>query len=309
MAVPRDFAYLGDLLAMAGEAERARELWLEAIRRGELGSTALWRKAAAGAAELPAAVLDRGRALLAAAARREHSDASIWHDLSLLERALGLVADSQRHAEKARAIADAPSPHRPGRVLVAAVYSVFGKPRGLMHEMTVSRRPAASGALETVLGNAPPDFRAGAVQIAATALDYARAHWPHLARGAEGFAYTLKIAKDDEPSIGTSAGLPIALAFLSLILERPLPADVAASGALVCDSQGEVAIRRIGDAIFKVKGAAHMNLRALVLPAENREDVERGDAVPQSISRRLVRYAHNLDAAVEAVWGPEAWEW
>lgn len=309
MAVPRDLAYLGDLCARAGEEERARGLWLEAIRRGEIGSTPLWRKAAAGAAELPATLLERGRALLAAAARREHSGAAIWHDLSLLEGALGLVGDSQRHEEKARAIAGAPPAHGPGRVLVAAVYSVFGKPRGLMHEMTVSRRPAASGALETVLGNAPPDFRAGAVQIAATALDYARAHWPHLARGADAFAYTLKIAKDDEPSIGTSAGLPIALAFLSLILDRPLPADVAASGAVVCDSQSEVAIRRIGDAIFKVKGAAHMNLRALVLPAENREDVERGDAVPQSISRRLVRYALNLDAAVEAVWGAEAWEW
>jgi tetratricopeptide (TPR) repeat protein len=308
-AAPLDLAYLGDLCAMAGEEKRARALWVEAIRRGEIDSAPLWRKAAPGAAELPASLLERGRALLAAAALREHSDAGIWHDLALLERALGLFADSQRHEEKARAIAAAPSLPRPGRVLVAAVYSVFGKPRGLMHEMTVSRRPAASGALETVLGNAPPDFRAGAVQIAATALDYARAHWPHLARNAGEFAYTLKIAKDDEPSMGTSAGLPIALAFLSLILDRPLPADVAASGALVCDSQREVAVRRIGDAIFKVKGAVHMNLRALVLPAENRENVERGDAVPQSISLGLVRYARNLDEAVEAVWGAEAWEW
>jgi ATP-dependent Lon protease len=119
----------------------------------------------------------------------------------------------------------------------------------------------------------------------------------------------LKIAKEDEPSSGTSAGLPVAIAFLSLLLQREVPKTIALTGALVCDSQGEIVLRRVGDALYKVKGAYHRNLRSILLPEENREDVEGGDIVPPAVARELVRYAARLSDAVELLWGPTVWDW
>jgi hypothetical protein len=70
-----------------------------------------------------------------------------------------------------------------------------------------------------------------------------------------------------------------------------------------------VAVRRIGDAVYKLKGAYHCNLSGLVLPEENREDIEPAAEVPRALSSSLARYVRSLAHAVEAVWGVEAWEW
>jgi predicted S18 family serine protease len=164
-------------------------------------------------------------------------------------------------------------------------------------------------AADGILGNATPEFRSMVPAILATTRDFARAHWPHLASDADDFAYTLKIAKEDEPSSGPSAGLPIAVAFLSVMVGRAAPDGLSMSGALVCDSKGEVSIRRVGDAAHKVKGTCHRNLSGIVLPAENREDVEDGEVLPLSLARAMVRYAGSLTEAVEVLWGAEAWEW
>jgi ATP-dependent Lon protease len=142
----------------------------------------------------------------------------------------------------------------------------------------------------------------------ATTLDFARAHWPHLSADSNNYAYSLKIAKEDEPSSGSSAGLPVALAFLSLILGRRVPPDLAASGSMVSDSQRHVVLRRVGDAPHKTKGAYHRNLSMLLLPEENRPDVECGDVVPLTVARDLVRYAADLSEAIEIIWGREVWE-
>src|SRR5262249_41702235 len=202
-----------------------------------------------------------------------------------------------------------------GRVLVGSVYSLNGKWKGLIHEIVASREPAPAGKggvlnpNDGVLGSVTPDFLTVIRSTLASTKDFARYHWPHLCRDADDFYYRLKIAKDDEPSSGTSAGLPVAVAFLSVLLGREVPKELALTGTLICDSQGELVVRRVGDAPYKAKGAYHRNLKSILLPEENREDVEGGDLVPSSVARELVRYAGRLSEVVEALWGPSAWDW
>jgi ATP-dependent Lon protease len=116
------------------------------------------------------------------------------------------------------------------------------------------------------------------------------------------------VTKEDEPSSGNSAGLPIAAAFLSVFLELPVPRNLTMSGAVVGDSHDHVSIHRVGDAIYKVKGAIHRNLDKIILPAENRPDVELGDVVPLKASSKIAAYAATLDDAVEIIWGRTAWD-
>jgi hypothetical protein len=46
----------------------------------------------------------------------------------------------------------------------------------------------------------------------------------------------------------------------------------------------------------------------ILLPEENRPDVECGDVVPLTVARELVRYAADLSQAIEIIWGREVWE-
>jgi ATP-dependent Lon protease len=160
-----------------------------------------------------------------------------------------------------------------------------------------------------VLGNVTPELRALARSTFDVVHDYARHTWPHLLRDVDAYRYSLRFSKDDEPSSGTSAGLPMAIALLSLLLDRPVPQHTCLTGTLVGDSVREVAVRRVGDAVYKVKGAYHRGLRRIIVPADNRDDVESGELVPGSIAKQLVRYARNLDDAVRELWGEEAWDW
>jgi len=323
-ATAKDFGYLADSLASAGQAREAHASYLEAVRRAP-ASVALWRQLlsglAAGQDERPVkalladpAIRNPAHEALRRSAIADHADPRPWQDLALIERFAGLEEDAARHEQKARALQQAlsRSPEL-GRVLVAAAYALYGKPKGIVHEIVATRRlvtAGAGGVLEEggILGSVTPDLSAVVRLTLATALDFARAHWPHLAADTNNYVYALKIAKEDEPSSGSSAGLPVALAFLSLILGRRVPSDLAVSGSLVSDSQRHVVLRRIGDAPHKVKGAYHRNLSMILLPEENRPDVECGDVVPLTVARELVRYAADLSQAIEIVWGREVWE-
>jgi len=246
----------------------------------------------------------------------DHADPRRWEDLAILESWAGLDQDASVHRAKADALREAIAASSDvGRVLVGAVYSLHGKWKGIIHEIHAIRtptKPGAGGVLDPeqgILGNATPDLIKIIRTTLATTKDFARSHWPHLCRDADDYFYALKIAKEDEPSSGSSAGLPIAISFLSLILGKEVPRDIAMTGELVCDSQGEAVLKRVGDALYKVKGAYHRNLPTILLPEENRPDVEAGDVVPLTVARQLVRYAANLRAAVEAIWGSKAWDW
>src|SRR5262249_55260608 len=138
---------------------------------------------------------------------------------------------------------------------------------------------------------------------------YARAKFTHLVGDIGDYEYHFKLTNEDEPSSGPSAGLAIAVAFLSVFLDRPVPDDVALSGVLVTEARDVLSVRRIGDADIKVHGALSQRLRRIVLPVETQRDVEDSDLLPRDAASRVVVYVKNLDEALEAVFGPEVWLW
>jgi len=324
-AAARDFGYLADSCLARQQWTDARTLYSEAVGRSP-SDPGLWRRLLrAPGDEVPPALAQRlrgpdflkeARRVLHHAARVKHADPQAWEDLARLEMWAKLDHEAGQHRAKAQALREAiAATNDVGRVLVGAVYSLNGKWKGLVHEMIASREPTAAGKggvlnpTDGVLGSATPDLLTVIRSTLVSTKDFAHYHWPHLCRDADDHYYRLKIAKDDEPSSGTSAGLPIAVAFLSLLLQKPVPKDVALTGTLICDSQGELVLRRVGDALYKVKGAYHRNLKSILLPEENREDVEGGDLVPPSVAGELVRYAARLSDAVEILWGSSVWDW
>jgi len=196
----------------------------------------------------------------------------------------------------------------PGRVLAAGVYRFNGKPKGLLHELWVHRTPTTPGRggvlpADEIHGNLTAELRAAIRNIFVTVHEYARTKLPELTRDLDDYIYSYKVPKEDEPSGGLSAGLPTALAFLSVFLQRPIAQTLASTGTLISESHDVISIGKIGDAEHKVKAAYHGNLRTLILPLANRIDLEPSPLVPLAITHEIVRYAANLDQAVTLAFG------
>jgi ATP-dependent Lon protease len=131
--------------------------------------------------------------------------------------------------------------------------------------------------------------------------EYAQAKFPHLTRDILDHNYGYKVTKEDEPSGGTSAGLPTALAFLSVFIQRPVSQNVASTGMLVTDAHDVLTVRTVGDIEYKVDGAYHRNLERILVPAGNQSILEQSAIVPRVIRERLVRYVADLDQVVGLV--------
>ena len=122
-----------------------------------------------------------------------------------------------------------------------------------------------------------------------------------LTRDILDYNYSYKVTKEDEPSGGTSAGLPTALAFLSVFIQRPVLQDIASTGMLVTDAHDVLTIRAVGDIEYKVDGAYHRNLNWIVVPGGNRPALEHSGVVPRAICEEFVRYVADFDEAVNLV--------
>ncbi|MCW5801252.1 MAG: hypothetical protein KIT31_02475, partial [Deltaproteobacteria bacterium] len=198
------------------------------------------------------------------------------------------------------------SEHAIGRVLAAAVYHLGTRPKGFLHEVAAYRMRTTAGAggvlpPDEIHGNLTPELRAAVRSAFISVRDYARAKFPAQTGDLDDYVYVYKLPKEDEQSGGLSAGLPTALAFLSVFLQRPVPRDVASSGALVCEAHDVIAIGPIGEAEHKVRAAYHGNLRSLLLPLANRDELERSTLVPRAITHEVVRFVADLDHAVRLV--------
>lgn len=121
----------------------------------------------------------------------------------------------------------------------------------------------------------------------------------------DDYTYAYKLPKEDEPSGGLSAGLPSALAFLSVFLQRPITPGVASSGAVISEAHDVITIGTVGEAEYKIKAACHGNLRSLILPLGNRAELERSTLVPRAITIDVVRYACDLDQAAKLAFGAD----
>lgn len=195
-----------------------------------------------------------------------------------------------------------------GRVLSAATYRFAGRIHGLIHEVWATRELASSGQGGTlrrddILGNVTDEMRGNIRSTFLAVREYAQAKFPHSTRDILEYNYGYKVTKEDEPSGGTSAGLPTALAFLSLFLQRPVPQDVASTGVVVTDAHDVLTVRMVGDVEHKVDGAYHRNLRTILVPTGNRPILERNSLVPREICDEIVRYVSDLDEAARLMFG------
>lgn len=315
-----DLKYQADLAAMGGSREEAIHRYGECLRRDpddiRIVGWLLEEYRRTGAAAIAAHFLEPGTAervegRLTAAIRFAPIRASLWRQREALHRIAGRFEQATRCAEKAEALErEAERRKAPvGRVLAAAVYHFVGKARGLIHEVWATRRPAdrgRGGFLEEILGNLTPELTQAVRNTFLSVREYARAKWPQETRDILDYTYSYKVTKDDEPSGGTSAGLPTALAFLSVFLDRPVPQDVASTGVLVADSHDVLVIKPVGEPEYKVRGACNRNLARVILPEGNRRDLAGSPLVPAAICAEVVSFVSDLDQAVVLTWGDEA---
>ncbi len=316
-----DRKYLADLALLAGEREPAIRLFLDTLAedpgdrwviRRLLGQAGLaeakpirkyFRQPEQGA---------RAQGILESSLRDSPLRSEYWQELAALHEIRGQHGEAQRCGERARVLAAAAERRASavGRSLSAAVYHFAGRAKGLVHEVWAERRPATPGRggyLEEILGGVTPELERSVRNIFLSVREYARAKLPQQTAGLFDFNYSYKITKEDEPSHGASAGLPSALAFLSVFLDRPLPQDLASSGELVADAHDVLVVRPIGEAEFKVHGAYNRNLRALILPEGNRKTLEISFRIPRAVRDEVVWYVPDFDTAVSRVFGSDIW--
>jgi len=197
-----------------------------------------------------------------------------------------------------------------GRALSAAVYRFAGQPEGLIHEVWAGREMAPAGrggALlkEDILGSVTSEMKESVRNTFFAVREFARSKFPHATQDLMEYNYSFKVTKDDEPSGGTSAGLPAALAFLSVFVQKPLAQDVATTGVVVADSHEVLTVRSVGDLIYKVEAAYHRNLRRIVAPSADRVQLEQSSRLPRRVLEETVRYVSSLDEVIPEVFNEQ----
>lgn len=318
-----DRKYLADIQRESGALDAAVETFLTTLsddpNDAHVVGFLLEHWARTGDERVAAALADDGlgtrvRESLEAALHASPRSAKLWLTLGAFLELQGKKAEAERHRDRAQAAREAQlRDARPvGRVLAAAVYNFVGKSKGLIHQVWADRKPVEPGRggflhAEDILGNVTPEMRHAVRNTFFAVREYARSRFPHRTTDILDYNYTYKVTKEDEPSGGLSAGLPTALSLLSVFLQRPVPQDMAFSGVLIADSHDVLVVRSVGDAEYKVKAAYHRNLRAIVLPTENRLELTQGQQVPRAACEELVRYASSFDEAISLTWGSRFW--
>jgi tetratricopeptide (TPR) repeat protein len=318
---PLDGKYRADLAVLEGDLEKAEALYLESIEADPQDAGIIeWllnRFEATHSTRVARHFRNpdgasSAEAVLASAMHRAPQRPSLWRQQAALARIRGRDEDAARLEERAAALeaAHARTHSTVGRALADAVYHFVGRAKGLIHEVWAARRPAGSGRggfLEEILGSLTPELTQSVRNTFLSVREYARAKWPHRTADILDYTYTYKSTKEDEPSGGLSAGLPTAIAFLSVFLNRPIPQDIASSGILIADAHDVAVLRPVGEVEHKVRGAYNRNLRRVILPEGNRAELAFSPLVPAAICQEIVAYASSLDEAVVLVFGEDIW--
>lgn len=310
-----DKKYCADLAVMADDGVQAQRLYCEVLVRdpGDLQALSwlLERLQSSGDQRIANLITNAAVAKASLAAITEElavrpSDSNMWRTLAFYYGLFSGHTSEQTQAQRrARTLREAEERgvQSIGCALAAAVYRFVGKAKGLIHQVWVTREKAqdtGGGQLpqDRILGNLTPEMRQQVLSTFLAVRQYARAKFPYFTEDLFDYDYTFKVTKEDEPSGGCSADLPMALAFLSVFLQRPLAQDTASTGVIVADAHDVLLVRRVGDIEHKLKGAYHRNLRRLIVPADNRADLEDSSFVPRPIAREVASYAATLEQAV-----------
>ncbi|HZO13440.1 MAG TPA: S16 family serine protease, partial [Polyangiaceae bacterium] len=236
------------------------------------------------------------------------TDPRPWRWLAELHRIASREAEATQARERTAVLERATEQRQRavGRVLSAAVYYFAGQPRGIVHELWASRERTKSGeggglSVEDVHGNVSAEMLANVRNVFVAVREYARARFPHLIEDLADYRYSFKVTKEDEESGGLSAGLPTALAFMSVFLQRPCSQQVASTGMMVSDAHDVLAVAAVGDVPHKVRAAYDRELRRIVVPAANRRILESSPLVPLAVREEIVVYAATLEEAMRVV--------
>jgi hypothetical protein len=253
-------------------------------------------------------------AALEAAVKSAPTDVRAWRRLATFFGLQPSLSEQRRQFEDratALELAAQDQARVSGKVLAAAVYHFLGRPSGLIHEVWATREmppPGHDGGTlrrEDILGAVTDELKDSVRNVFLAVREYARVKFPHRTRDLLAYNYCYKVTKEDEPSAGISAGIPTALAFLSLFLHQPVPPDVASTGTLVADAHDVLTVRPVGDIEHKVNGAYHRNLRMIVVPGGNRPQLEQSTLVPRAVTREIVRYAADFDEVARLAFGEQ----
>jgi hypothetical protein len=319
-----DQKYLGDIAALENDEACAARTYIDALTKdpGDLRLLGwlLDHRTGPGANAIAEffrtpAVSALTRADFAAAIAASPLNASLWR-----HHAAFLTFDAETSPEacaaafdRAKALADAAerNAHAVGRVLAAGVYHLIGKAKGLIHQIWADREPARGrqgGWLpdDKLLGNLTPEMRHEVRNVFLSVREYARAKFPHRTRDILDYSYTFKVTREDEPSGGLSAGVPTALAFLSVFLQWPVPQDIASTGVIVVDAHDVLTVQSVAETDVKVRGAYNRNLRMIIVPRLNQSALQKSTAIPPAICDEIVRYAADFDDVVRLVYGDDA---
>lgn len=326
---PEDVKYFADMCEEQGDPSGATALYLAALSSEDVADAHVLGKMLAledpAVLRLLATVFSdpekraRTYEAIKQLAKAYQLQPAAWHTLARFELLIGRTADAERHRAKAEALervrgADGP---RIGHVQVAAVYEFQGQKQGMVHEIWASRYRVGPHALAeggqldegSIFGNVARDMMRDIQNVFVAVRTFVQQKFPHLVEDLERHRYVLKVTKDDEPSGGNSAGIAVALAFVSVFLQKPIPRDFAITGSLVADSSSEIRLHRVADVDHKVLGVYQRRLSRLIAPAENRIDLEASHVVPRRVWESRVSFARNLTQVMKLVFGDDVWEW
>lgn len=286
------------------EACRLASSWL--LERdapdGPMGLVLAQALALAPNARPPYAALERARAALERMAHRVPPDEEALFALAVLAARMGRHDDAHAFVARLKAARRRPWPPA-GVVRAAAIYSLRGRQRGLVHDVIARRFPARAGEGGRLLdaeihGEFAPGGRAQIRRIFAAVREFLLARLPERRAAIDAWAYGLHVTKEDQPSGGPSIGLPVAMAFASAMLDRPVPGRMVFSGALSYDALGRIAVQPVGDAGLKLKGALHAGATLLILPRAQRDEVLSGQHVPRRIAEGSVAFVETFEEAL-----------
>lgn len=293
-------------LVAAGEGEEAaRRLAARLFAGGELDGPLAFLLANALAlapqAKVERPALELARASLDRLCARPAPDPEALFFLGLLSTRMGHQEDAHAIFRRIRAERRRIWPPA-GVVRAAAICSLRGRQRGLVHDVIVRRiraRPGEGGRLvETEIhGEFAPGARAQLRRTFASVREWLLGRHPERREAIDAWAYGIHVTKEDQPSGGPSIGLPVAMAFASSMLGVPIPSRIVFSGALSYDALAKLAVLPVGDAGLKLKGALHAGARLLVLPRTQQEEVFSGEQVPRRIAERTTAFVESLDEA------------
>src|SRR5262249_51378793 len=101
------------------------------------------------------------------------------------------------------------------------------------------------------------------------------------------------------PKDGPSAGVTLLTSLLSLILNRPVPADLAMTGEITLRGK----VLPIGGVKEKILAAKRAGVKRVILPARNEKDLT---DLPPSVAETITfRFVSELDELLKEVFGAE----